>query len=75
MRFGWAFGVSLVGRVVNVALVAQVNFGLGILVRQQLFVNGLSRLVMTVPKSWPLGLWWVLALTTSSSLVPWMLDS
>ncbi|TWD84690.1 hypothetical protein FB561_5884 [Kribbella amoyensis] len=45
----------------TVALVAQVNFALGILVRQQLFVNFLSRLVMRAPRTWPLRLRWTLA--------------
>ncbi|MEU0090523.1 hypothetical protein [Kribbella sp. NPDC006257] len=45
----------------NIALIAQVNFALGILIRQQFFVNALSRLVMKVPKSWPLRLRWALA--------------
>ncbi|HWD78778.1 MAG TPA: hypothetical protein VG497_07850 [Kribbella sp.] len=43
------------------ALVAQVNFAVAILVRQQFFVNLLSQLVMKVPKSWPLGVRWALA--------------
>ncbi|MFI5694597.1 hypothetical protein ACIA58_22280 [Kribbella sp. NPDC051586] len=47
--------------VAGLALVAQVNFALGILVRQQLVVNCLSRLVTQVPKSWPLRLRWGLA--------------
>lgn len=45
----------------NIALIAQANFALGILIRQQFFVNALSRLVMKVPKSWPLRLRWALA--------------
>ncbi|GAB2578607.1 ferredoxin reductase domain-containing protein [Kribbella endophytica] len=47
--------------VVNLALVAQGNFAVGVLVRQQFLVNGLSRLVMRVPKSWPLRVRWALA--------------
>lgn len=59
--FGWGLGNHWWGDVVNVALVAQVNFAVGILVRQQFFVNALSRVVMKVPKSWPLRLRWALA--------------
>ncbi|MEV6286540.1 hypothetical protein [Kribbella sp. NPDC051770] len=47
--------------VVNLALVAQGNFAVGVLVRQQFFVNALSRVVMRVPKSWPLRVRWALA--------------
>lgn len=47
--------------VADLALVAQVNFAVGILVRQQLLVNCLSRLVMKVPKSWPLRVRWAFA--------------
>ncbi|MFC9691081.1 hypothetical protein ACFTSF_21190 [Kribbella sp. NPDC056951] len=49
------------GSVVNVALIAQINFALGILIRQQFFVNALCKLVMRAPKSWPLKLRWTLA--------------
>lgn len=59
--FGWGLGNHWWTEVANLALVAQVNFALGILVRQQFFVNALSRLVMQVPKSWPLRLRWALA--------------
>ena len=58
---GWGLGNQWWTEVANVALVAQVNFALGILVRQQFFVNALSRLVMNVPTSWPLRLRWALA--------------
>jgi hypothetical protein len=51
----------VVHEVANLALVVQVNFALGIAVRQQFFVNLLSQLVMQVPKSWPLRLRWALA--------------
>jgi hypothetical protein len=47
--------------VANLALVAQGNFAVGILIRQQLFVNLLSRVVMRVPRTWPLRLRWALA--------------
>ncbi|WP_337324080.1 hypothetical protein [Kribbella sp. CCNWLW197] len=60
-----AFGCGLRNQwwidVPNVTLIAQLNFALGILVRQQFFVNCLSRVVMRVPKSWPLRLRWALA--------------
>jgi hypothetical protein len=59
--FGWGLSGHWWHEVVNVALVAQVNFALGIVVRQQFFVNLLSQLVMKVPKSWPLRLRWALA--------------
>ncbi|MFI5733642.1 hypothetical protein ACIA49_26240 [Kribbella sp. NPDC051587] len=59
------FGIGLANgwwsSVVHVALIAQVNFALGILVRQQFFVNALCKLVMRVPKSWPLKLRWAVA--------------
>ncbi len=54
----WGGGVQ---GVVKLALVAQGNFAVGVLVRQQFLVNGLSRLVMRVPKSWPLRVRWALA--------------
>ncbi|WP_410791731.1 hypothetical protein [Kribbella sp. C-35] len=47
--------------VAGLALVAQVNFAVGILVRQQFVVNWLSRCVMKAPKSWPLRVRWALA--------------
>ncbi len=59
--FGRGLGNHWWSTVESVALVAQVNFALGILVRQQFFVNALSRLVMKAPKSWPLRLRWALA--------------
>ena len=59
--FGWGLENHWWTEVINVALVAQVNFALGILVRQQLFVNALSQVVMKAPKSWPLRLRWALA--------------
>jgi hypothetical protein len=59
--FGWGLGSHWWDEVANLALIAQVNFALGILVRQQFFVNALSRLVMKAPKSWPLRLRWALA--------------
>jgi hypothetical protein len=63
--FGLGLGNSWWGGglqgVVNLALVAQGNFAVGVLVRQQFFVNGLSRVVMRVPKSWPLRVRWALA--------------
>lgn len=58
---GWGLRSGSWNSVGNLALVAQLNFALGILVRQQFFVNGLSRVVMNVPKSWPLRLRWALA--------------
>ncbi|MDX6258633.1 MAG: hypothetical protein QOH84_321 [Kribbellaceae bacterium] len=59
--FGWGLSGGWWHEVANVALVAQVNFALGIVVRQQFFVNFLSQLVMKVPKTWPLRLRWALA--------------
>ncbi|MEV6417763.1 hypothetical protein [Kribbella sp. NPDC051718] len=59
--FGWGLSGHWWHSVLNLALVAQVNFALGIVVRQQFFVNLLSQLVMKVPKSWPLRLRWALA--------------
>lgn len=59
--FGWGLGNHWWTDAVDIALVAQVNFALGILMRQQFFVNSLSRVVMKVPKSWPLRLRWALA--------------
>ncbi|NEA30631.1 hypothetical protein [Streptomyces sp. SID13031] len=59
--FAWGLGNHWWAEVTNVALIAQVNFALGILIRQQFFVNALSRVVMQVPKSWPLRLRWALA--------------
>ncbi|MDX2973666.1 hypothetical protein PWY36_31130 [Kribbella solani] len=59
--FGYGLTQHWWATVANVALVAQLNFAVGVLVRQQFLVNALSRVVMTVPKSWPLRLRWALA--------------
>jgi hypothetical protein len=59
--FGWGLQRHWWSEVETTALVAQGNFALGVLVRQQFFVNLLSRLVMKVPKSLPLRLRWALA--------------
>jgi hypothetical protein len=61
VAFGWGLRNHWWTDVANVALVAQVNFAIGILMRQQHFVNALSRVVMRVPTSWPLRLRWALA--------------
>ncbi|MET9271924.1 hypothetical protein [Kribbella sp. NPDC003557] len=61
MNCGYALGGQWWGDVQALALIAQLNFTLGILVRQQFFVNWLSRCVMKAPKSWPLRLRWALA--------------
>lgn len=61
VAFGWGLRHHWWSEVTTIALVAQGNFALGVLVRQQVVVNILSRLVMRVPKSWPLRLRWALA--------------
>ncbi|GAA0598592.1 hypothetical protein HPO96_21295 [Kribbella sandramycini] len=58
---GWGLFDGFLGNVEQLALIAQVNFAVGILVRQQYLVNLLSRLVMRAPRSWPLRLRWALA--------------
>ncbi|MFK4084701.1 hypothetical protein ACI2LF_11365 [Kribbella sp. NPDC020789] len=61
LLFGWGMAGHWWDSVANVALIAQVNFAVGVLIRQQFFVNALCRLVMRVPKTWPLQVRWMLA--------------
>jgi hypothetical protein len=56
----WTISGNVSGKLAAIALTAQTNFALAILLRQQYVINGLAWLATRPPTSWPLRIRWML---------------